>query len=303
MKTILTAVAAAAIAVCAQAQQGVRKVAPAGQDYTIGSVMAASGSNVTYQWFRDGQPIAGATSASYTVPASLAKHENGLIVRYTHGSRFQRAAYGIDCAGGVAMSNSVTVYFCDLMVNGVCWARANSNNVALISSNPWDDGALYQWNMPSVGYSTTAGTLSGFSATPDLAATWTNGVPCPAGWRLPTKQDCENLLAASQPVGGVWVEGGVRGIPAGVNGSLLGYNTNFCTMTNMAGCVFLPASGFRTGASGTNSYYGRMGRYWASEHNSFQNGVTLYVTETDNGYVSYAGKTGAETIRCVQDVQ
>jgi len=132
------------VAVCAQAQQ--RVVAPAGQAYTIQSVAPANGTSVTYQWFRDGVVISGATSDSYTVPANLAKMANGLEATKTFGSTFLRVARSADCMGGVAMSNTVVVYFCELLVNGVCWAKANTDQYIRISSNPWDKGVFFQWN-------------------------------------------------------------------------------------------------------------------------------------------------------------
>ena len=289
-------------AVCAQAQQ--RVVVPAGQDYTIGNIISASGSNVTYQWFRDGVAIANATGASYTVPAILAKHENGLSANYTVGSRFQRAAYGLDCSGGVAMSNEVTVYFCELMVNGVCWARAATNQYGSFNSNPWDLGDFYQWNRPNVGYSPDSGlAISGWNSTPDPAATWTNGYPCPDGWRLPTLQDFQNLHATSQPVGGVWINNQARGIPANVSGRLYGYNTAHCTMSNMVGCIFLPACGVRQPQSGSLSFRMQRGYYASGTQINSANGYSLRFWNTESDPFNNNNKAFAYSIRCVQDVQ
>ena len=293
-KTILTALAAAAIAVGAQAQT--RKVAPAGQDYTIGNITSASGDNVTYKWFRDGVEIPNATGATYTVPANEANHNNVASSTLASGSAFQRAAYGIDCPGGAAMSNVITIYFCELMVNGVCWARANSDESGRINLNPYNLGTLFLWNGPATGYSPTSPAVGvpivGWNAAPDYAATWTNGAPCPPGWRLPTVQDTRNLASMSQPVGGVWVEGGVRGIPSGVNGRLYGYNTDYCTMSNMSGCIFLPANGRRT-MGGTLEQSNPM-YYWCNEHYSPAYGLIF------GGGINL--KAYALAIRCVQDV-
>ena len=301
-KTILTALAAAAIAVGAQAQT--RKVVPSGQAYTIGNVISASGDNVTYQWFRDGVAISGATGESYTVPANLAKHENGLETRYTSGAKFQRAAYGIDCLGGAAMSNMIIISFCDLIVNGVCWARANADGS--IVSNPWDLGNFYQWNRPNVGYSTTSPVegvpVGSWNTTSDLTATWTNGFPCPAGWRIPAMQELQNLYTMSQPAGGVWVEGGARGIPVGVNGKIFGYNTTYCTMSSMSGCVFLPAAGYRANNNGALSNPAVQGRYWTSSWSGTTSGYYLNFSN-QNIMISTSNLYFGLSIRCVQDVQ
>ena len=289
----------------AQAQQ--RVVAYAGQDYTIEDAMSASGNNVTYRWFRDGVPIENATGATYTIPANLAKHENGIDINRTSGARFQRSASGIDCAGGVAMSNEVVIYFCELIVNGVCWAKANSDNYGRINPNPWDIGYFYQWNKPLASYSPTSpgvgATVPGWPTTPDAASTWTNGEPCTAGWRLPTVQDFQNLHATSNPAGGVWVNGGQRGVPSGTNGRFYGHNSAYCTMSNLNGCIFLPAAGIRNYSNGSLSDGGVSGRYTSNKQSSPLSRVVLAFDGNGSNPYFEANKVTAYTIRCVQDVQ
>ena len=282
----------------AQAQQ--RVVALAGQDYTIEDAMSASGNNVTYQWFRDGVPIENANGATYTIPANLAKHENGIDINRTSGSRFQRAAYGIDCAGGVAMSNEVVIYFCELMVNGVCWAKANSDEYGRISSNPWDYSVFFKWNTPNVSYATSpsGAASSGWSTATDRAATWTNGEPCPSGWRLPTVQDFQNLHATS-PAGGVWINSGQRGIPSGVNGRFYGYNSAYCTMSNLSGCIFLPAGGL-TGGTILNN--GVIGRYWSNVQSGPLTALILGFSNATSDPTMTGAKLNGYSVRCVIDV-
>ena len=295
MKKFLLLSAVLTAAVCAQAQQ--RVVAHAGQDYTIEDAMSASGNSVTYQWFRDGVAISGATGATYTVPANLAKME-GATIYTSNGAKFQRAAYGIDCMGGVAMSNTVTIYFCDLMVNGICWARANSDVNGRINLNPYDRGDFFQWNK-LVGYNPTTANaaVSGWSAAADNAATWTNGYPCPPGWRLPTAQDIENLFA----IGSVWVAGGLRGVPAGTSGKFFGYNTDYCTISNMVGCVFIPTSGF-IATNGVFSPGPTFGYYWSGESYASTTGRILRVGADANMVYYTNAKNNAFSIRCVIDV-
>ena len=302
MKKVLLLSAVSAVAVCAQAQT--RKVVPAGQDYTIGNVVSASGDNVTYKWFRDNIEIPNATSISYTIPANLAKMENGTDIRYASGTRFQRIVYGVDCSGGVAMSNIVVVYFCELIVNGVCWAKANADESGRISSNPWDLGYYFQWNRPNNPYNSTdpaAGVaVSGWNATPDYASTWTNGYPCPVGWRLPTSQDFQNLYAMGD---NIYITGGVRGIPAGVNGRFFGYNSEYCTMSNMSGCIFLPAGGNRNNVNGNLNNVGNAGRYWSSEQSVSTYGLLLSYSSGGTTPSNSYHKAYGLSIRCVIDVQ
>ena len=288
--------AVSAAAVCAQAQQ--RVVAPAGQAYTIQSIVPASG-NATYKWFRDGAVIANETGESYTVPANLAKHPNGLSARQTSGATFHRVAQSADCLGGAAASNEVIVYFCELIVNGVCWARANSDNYSRICPNPWDLGYMYAWNKLEKAWAST-GTLSDWStASPNYSATWTNGTPCPAGWRLPTVQDFRNLSTTSQTAGGTWIDGQARGFPAGVAGRLFGYNTLLCTTSDMTGCVFLPVAGYRENTTSVTSSTSAL--YWSGEQNSLATG-NYFSFSSSSTIVEVAQKWAAMSIRCVQDV-
>jgi uncharacterized protein (TIGR02145 family) len=286
------------VAVCAQAQQ--RVVAPAGQAYTIQSVAPANGTSVTYQWFRDGVVIANETSESYTIPANLAKMANGLAIDKTFGTTFQRIARSADCMGGVAMSNTVVVYFCELLVNGVCWAKGNVDGTNRSSGNPWDLGAFYQWNRPDIGWAST-GAVSGWNSTPDNSSTWTNGNPCPEGWRLPTKQDFQNLINGSTPVGGTWINNQARGLPSGAQGRLLGYNTALCTMTDMAGCIFLPTAGWRNSSTGAVESTG-YGEYWSSEQASLTTAYHIYFNNSNAAQASANPKGYGFLIRCVQDV-
>ena len=297
-KKFLLVSAGLTVAVCAQAQQ--RVVAPAGQAYTIQSVAPANGASVTYQWSRDGVVIAGETGESYTIPANLAKMANGLDANKTFGSVFQRVARSADCMGGVAMSNEVTVYFCELIVSGVCWAKANLDQYNRISSNPWDLGAFYQWNRPTVPWANT-GAISGWNSTPDNSATWTNGIPCPDGWRLPTKLDLRNLINTSSPVGGTWIDNQARGIPVGVQGKLFGYNTALCTMADMSGCIFLPAAGNRAASNGALASANTNGYYMGGEQGSIL--LAAFLTFSNSTSSSSVGEKAAGFIvRCVQDV-
>jgi DNA-binding beta-propeller fold protein YncE len=106
---------------------------------------AASGSSLTYQWLRNGTPINGATSASYTTPALTAADDN--------------AAYAVQVKsdGGTVVSNVAT-----LRVN---WIR--------IDGQPQDDG---------ITLGGPAALAVAASASGTLAYQWTkNGAPITGG--------------------------------------------------------------------------------------------------------------------------
>ena len=284
-KTILTIAAAAVAAVSAQAQQ-VIKLEP-GQPVTLSSetpALTASGTgSISYQWYRDGNAISGATSASYNLPANLA---HGVNVE------FKRGALTPSC-GGYNYSNSIIITFClTVTVGNVCWAATNIDDYQQFAPIPDMYTKFYLWNNPTP--QPVAGSVSSWP-TANSATTWTNN-PCPGNWRLPTQPEMLDMLNA----GSVWVaaKDAVRG--AAVAGRFYGPNRTTCTLpNNMTGCVFLPASG-RRNTSGVLDYQATYGRYWTSTMRT-----TTYIygynfgssqNEIDNSYT----KTWALNVRCVQ---
>jgi hypothetical protein len=109
--------------------------APAGQAYTIANNVSASAvTEVTYQWYRDNSPIAGATKESYTVPAAAAYGDN---------VAFYRMATAQECAGiAEKKSNVITITFagyvtpvgCNLIIAGLCWANANVDDAHMFAT-------------------------------------------------------------------------------------------------------------------------------------------------------------------------
>jgi len=291
-KILLTAIAAAAIAVSARAQA---IQAPAGQAYTISNSTAATAVNaVTYQWYRDGKLIPGATGLSYTVPALYAYGDN---------VQFYRLASTTDCAGeSEKPSNVVTLTFygyvmpagCNLVIGGICWANANLTALTTIGAQAdLFDGVFIQWNR-NTAYSANDPLSPAWNATPDNSQTWSFN-PCPPDWRLPTQAEYQLL----QNSGSTWADASMRG--NAVPGRFYGYNHTTCTLpSNMNGCVFFPASGYRAGASGALTNRGADGHGWSSTQYSSTNGYRLGFSNTSSSSTGSNTKAFGFPIRCVR---
>ena len=268
--------------------------APAGQAYTIISNAPATAVNeITYQWYRDNNPISGATKESYTVPAPFAYGDN---------VQFYRLAKTVDCTGDVEKkSNIVTVTFtgyiipdgCSLFIAGTCWASAHIDNPQTFATRPDMYTKFYQWN-GLTAYSATDPITPAWNTTPDESETWTVN-PCPPNWRLPSQEEIQQLHNS----GTTWADANTRGNQ--VAGRFYGFNHTFCSLpNNMNGCVFITATGFRTYNAGL-LYNNDIGGYaWSSTQQSSANGYYLAFLNTAS-YPAYSNsKAYGFPIRCVR---
>ena len=291
-KIILTAVAAAAIAVSAQAQSVIQ--APAGQAYAIVSNVPASAVNpVTYQWYRNGSPIQGATRESYTVPGSLAYGDN---------VTFYRMAKAQECAGEAEKpSNSITITFfgyvipvgCNLVIAGLCWADANVDALQTFAARPDMHTKFYQWNRLTA-YSADDPLTPAWNSTADQSEVWTVN-PCPNGWRLPSENEYQLLNKFDSK----WEDVGMRGNQ--VAGRFYGYNYATCSLpSNMEGCIFFPASSLRSNDNSDGAFgVSGSGYYWSSTQYNSSSGLQLSFNRTSS-FTSYNWKAHALPIRCVR---
>jgi hypothetical protein len=70
-------------------------------------------------------------------------------------------------------------------------------------------------------------------------------------------------------------------------------------MTDMSGCIFLPATGYRNG-SGTVSGSSN-GLYWSNSPDTYLTSAFLSISSS-SGSINAGDKASALGIRCVQDV-
>ena len=292
-RILLTAAGLLAPSNSARAQAQVIQ-APAGQAYTIANNASATAATpVTYQWYRNNSPISGATEASYTVPAAQAYGDNVV---------FYRMATAQECSGTAEKSsNVITITFaghaevdgCNLTIGGGCWADAHIDTLNTFAAQPDMNTKFYQWNRLTA-YSTDNPLTPAWNATVDQSTTWTVN-PCPDGWRLPTKNEYQQLHNA----GTTWADVNTRG--NAVSGRFFGYNHATCTLpSNMNGCVFFPASGDRNGTTGALTNRVASGYAWSSAQVSNDTGYILYFTSTSSNPAFSGSKAYGFPVRCVK---
>jgi uncharacterized protein (TIGR02145 family) len=192
-------------------------------------------------------------------------------------------ALGVLCAGA-AFGQSGTV------IGGSEWANTNVAKPNTFAPRADMYTELYQWNRLTAW--SIFGSVSGWhSANYDDSPAWTVN-PCPIGWRLPTPAEFRALSNA----GSTWAAANTKG--NAVNGRFYGANHASATMSNLQGCIFLPAIGSRFNSGEVNGHT-RCGMYWANVQSSPFNGAMLHF-EDSKSPVSSNSKGRGVPVRCAR---
>ena len=282
-RTLALLLLVAAAGNSAQAQAQARRM-QAGVQYTINSVAEATGTGISYQWYRDGQPIYDTNRASYTIPASEAYGEN---------VEFKRRVKIAGCPGDMVFSNAVYFSFYNLLVNGLRWADTNVDDFQTFAPRPDMYTKFYQWNR-ATAWSVTDATVDGWNTTGDSSKTWIIN-PCPAGWRVPAQVELQEM----HNTGSTYAAADERG--NAVVGRFYGPKNATCTLPDsMSRCIFIPACGSRSSA-GALINAGR-GNYWSStQHNVTTRSVyVLNFSTTASTPLVFYNKESGFSVRCVQ---
>ena len=285
IRTLALSLLAVAAGNSAWAQQPV--YAQQCKPYTLTGTAAEGSGNITYQWYRNGQPIANANGKDYTMPPKQA---------YGEDVEFKRGVMSDGCPGKVDFSDAIRITFSGgLRVDTLCWAHTNVDAPNTFAPKPDMFTKFYQWNIPTA-WSATDVTVVGWNPVPDESETWTFN-PCPDGWRLPTQHEYQLL----NNQGTVWADAYTRG--NAVAGRFCGPKYATCSLpNNMEKCIFLPAVGSRNKDTGTAYSLNIDGYYWTSTQSTTVSTNCLCMRFNAAGY-NFADdffKTGARNIRCVQ---
>ena len=257
--------------------------------HTFSGTAGVGSGTITYQWYKNGAAINGATSQSYSMSATDATGINVEIKRGTKSS---------GCPNDVVFSNIFYVTFCGLYTtSGVCWASANAASNKTFGSLPDEYTPHFLWNIATAW--TPMGSIPTW--TTSTATSWAAGNnPCPTGWRLPTQAE----LTALYNAGSTWANANAKG--NAVAGRFFGSCTNSTLPNNMtANCTFLPAVGSRYSRSLADfppsvGQLGSAGFYWSSTNSSSTEAYHLYF-DSSNRSVSAIEKGYGMSVRCVMN--
>ena len=268
-----------------------------GKTHTF-SLGAASGGlgTITYQWQSSANNstwanIAGATGASYTTPA------------LTANTYYRRNATAATCGGTISSASAlvtITGPAGSIKVGSYYWAVTNLQGSGArggtFVANVYDLGMHYQWNR-STGWPST-GTVTGWSNTYEGTAWVVGNDPCPAGYRVPTREQLADLrnqpnvwVVSSNPIAGL---GGRAGRIFGPGASTTSFNS--------ATQIFLPMAGAR-GDDGVLNTPVMAGTYWSSTASTGGLNNAAYSLDVTSGPTvegSYYRPCG-KSLRCVAE--
>jgi len=174
-------------------------------------------------------------------------------------------------------------------ISGVKWATCNVDKPGTFAAKSENAGMFYQWNRKT-GWSSTDPLVNHEGGT-----TWDSSIsegdswekannPCPTGWRVPTLEEQQSLLAA----GSEWAT--LNGFKGRYFGS--GEHT-----------VFFPAAGGRFNDDGTLLYVDTIGFYCSSSPDNSDCTFALgFGNEEEGIWVSEAyRRQDAFSVRCVRE--
>jgi|GEM_PF-1153736 len=183
-------------------------------------------------------------------------------------------------------SESISTYDRGVVINGTTWATRNVDTPGKFVENPEDTGKYYQWNSTKAWTGDELrynGKIQGWDSewNGNDAQVWetTNNV-CPKGWRIPTKEEIESLLASESKM-----------VNSPVKGCIFGSGDN---------TIFLPSAGFRINETGALKFADKNGYYWSVTSSDKNYAYSLQFSDSKIT-LSNSKRTGGRTIRCVKE--
>ncbi|MDR1757331.1 MAG: Ig-like domain-containing protein [Culturomica sp.] len=171
------------------------------------------------------------------------------------------------------------------LINGVYWAGCNVDAPATFAATPESAGMFYQWNRKK-GWPST-GSITDWDASTPSGDTWeAANDPCPSGWRVPTSDELDALLATDKVIN-VWTT---------LNSV---YGRKFTDKIS-GNSIFLPAAGYRDYyGDGSLLNAGSFGDYWSTSPNDSFNawGLSFLSMDADR---SSSSRSYGSSLRCVR---
>jgi len=170
-------------------------------------------------------------------------------------------------------------------INGVVWASCNVDAPGRFASKPEGTGMMYQWNSNRAW--SAARSVSRWNTTASLGATWeAANDPSPEGWRVPTREEINQLLDETK-VSRVWTL---------LNG-VWGYRFTDKSNNNS---IFLPSAGYRNATDGTLEGARSIGFYWSGTEANFDGAYLFKFRGLDGAEEAIIEKLSGLSIRPVK---
>ena len=239
---------------------------------------------------------------TFTLPAGTLNSGDGNLIYNVTGTPSAQGAMSVPISfGGTSCNVNTTVTAGTTVVlpgNPEAWMRHNLGaNTSLDPDVPVQaiHGNYYQWGRPAVvaNASTGSGAIPGWNTANAPDNSWQDAVktandPCPAGFRIPTRQQFTNLFNNNT---------------ASNVGTFTLSPTNFGSakvIGSGANKLTLPAAGYRSYTNGSLNYRGYTGSYWSSTPSTATYAYDLGFSSTSVNVIN-TYRTYGFSLRCISE--
>ena len=183
-------------------------------------------------------------------------------------------------------------------IGNIRWAISNVDQPNTFAPYPHSAGRLFQWGTLNgeTHHWPATGAISGWNTSTNRVAWTADNHPCPAGWRLPTRQELLVLFNTNSDWHSNWDGTGVAGrvFPAGATAERV-------TGTSPT-AIFLPAVGHRQDTAGGLFFRNIEGEYWSSTLDPTHPLAYRLIVRANNPRLIAVSVVNAFSVRCVQEI-